>query len=173
MSSRRANHPIQSHAATPAQAPVGTHTQALLHSTTIHNDVLQASRRVEHAPQRTHVCLAAAATPDQLDQLQVEETTLPGCLVHLKVSVPPSTCQRHYDSVLKELQQQVTLPGFRKTSSKKGGSKKAKGTNSTSMSMLINAAGGQQAVNANAIERLLHEALPQVLLCGCVFHSTD
>lgn len=93
----------------------------------------------------------------------MEETTLPGCVVHLKVSVPPSTCQRHYDSVLQELQQQVTLPGFRKTSNKKGGTKK-KGSagGATPMSMLINAAGGQEAVNANAIERLLHEALPQV-----------
>lgn len=116
------------------------------------------------------MCLAAAATPDQL---QVEEVNLPGCVVHLKVSVPPSTCQRHYDSVLQELQQQVTLPGFRKTSSKKGGSKKggSKGASATPMSMIINAAGGQQAVNANAIERLLHEALPQVCLmcrrCCC------
>ncbi len=106
------------------------------------------------------------------DALSVEEERLPNCVVQLKVNVTPAMCQQHYKKVLGELQQQVNLPGFRKTtSSKKSGGKKKQGGKSGGAlpeAMIINAVGGQAAVNASAVESMLLEVLPMVWGVVCI-----
>lgn len=122
----------------------------------------------KHAPRRQLVCTAAASPV--ADALTVEEEHLPNCIVQLKVHVAPAMCQQHYTKVLRELQQQVNLPGFRKTtSSKKSGGKKKQGKggasgNALPEAMIVNAVGGQAAVNASAVESVLLDVLPMVLL---------
>ncbi|KAK3240097.1 hypothetical protein CYMTET_50034 [Cymbomonas tetramitiformis] len=81
--------------------------------------------------------------------VMVEESFEPGSHVVLKVTVPQSTCQQEYNSIMKELKKDVSIKGFRK------GAK-------IPQKLLIQSYGVKN-VRAAVIEQMLTNAIPKAM----------
>ena len=80
---------------------------------------------------------------------QVSEVQLPNSRVQLTVTVPPGQCKKSFDSVVKVLQKNVKVPGFRKGSP-------------VPLGVLINAVGGLKALHAEVIKDLVEKTTQEV-----------